>query len=166
MIARPSTTSACPRTRTGRAIKLRSIGDTGALLARSSLRAEYRYYWDTWDIRAHTAEIAASRYLGERWLLDATLRAYRQGKALFYSDNASAETVYVSRNRQLATFSSRSAGARLSYAWPGQPAGVDLRLSASYELKRFSFADFTDLRTGLPYRHQAKVLQLMATGTF
>jgi hypothetical protein len=50
-----------PRTRSSRALKLRSITDTHALVADSSLRAEYRYYWDNWDIRAHTTEVGASK---------------------------------------------------------------------------------------------------------
>ena len=155
-----------PRTRTGRALKLRSISDTGALVSRSSFRAEYRYYWDTWDIRAHTTELGASRYIGDRLLVDATLRFYSQGRALFYSDNASSETLYISRNRQLAAFTSNSFGARVTYTWPGLPAGYGLKLSASYELKQFKFSNFTDLRTGAPYQHKANVLQLAASGTF
>jgi hypothetical protein len=155
-----------PRTRTGRAVKLRSIDDTGSLVSRSSLRVEYRYYWDTWDIRAHTAEVGASRYVGERFLVDAAARYYKQDKALFYSDNATSETLYVSRNRQLSTFNSSSLLARLSYTWPGLPAGYDLKLVGSYEFKRFAYSDFTDLRTGLPYQHNANVFQLMANGTF
>ena len=43
-----------PRTRSSRAIKLRAIGDLGA---RNVVRAEYRYFWDTWDIKAHTVEV-------------------------------------------------------------------------------------------------------------
>ena len=56
-----------PRTRSGRAVKFRSINDLGA---RSSLRLEYRYYTDTWDIKAHTAEIGSSRYFGDAWLTE------------------------------------------------------------------------------------------------
>jgi hypothetical protein len=155
-----------PRTRTSRAIKVRSISDTGGLLARSSLRAEYRYYWDTWDIGAHTAELAASRYVGDRFLVDAALRLYKQDKALFYSDNATSETLYVSRNRQLSTFNSNSFAARVTYTWPGLPAGYDLKLIGSYEYKRFAYADFTDLRNGLPYQHNANIVQLVVSGTF
>jgi Protein of unknown function (DUF3570) len=155
-----------PRTRTGRAVKLRSISDIGTVLARSSLRAEYRYYWDTWDIGAHTAEVAASRHLGDRFLVDAALRLYKQDKALFYSDNATSETLYVSRNRQLSTFNSNSFAARVTYTWPGLPAGYDLKLIGSYEYKRFDYADFTDLRNGLPYQHNANIVQLVVSGTF
>jgi hypothetical protein len=155
-----------PRTRTSRAVKLRSAGDTGALVARSALYAEYRYYWDTWDIRAHTTEFGASKYVGESFLVDASLRLYAQDKALFYSDNAQAETRYVSRNRQLSTFDSTAFAARVSYAWPGQPLGLALKLTAAYELKRFRFKDFTDLRSGAPYRYDAHVLQMFVSATF
>jgi hypothetical protein len=108
-----------PRTRTSRALKLRSLHDTHALWAGSSLRAEYRYYWDTWDIKAHTLEFGLSKYVAERWLVDASLRSYSQGAALFYSDNATSETLYVSRNRQLSAFRSTSVALRGSYTWPG-----------------------------------------------
>jgi hypothetical protein len=155
-----------PRTRTSRAVKLRTAGDTGALLARSALYAEYRYYWDTWDLRAHTAELGASKYVGESFLVDASLRLYAQDKALFYSDDAQVETRYVSRNRQLSTFDSTAFALRATYAWPGQPAGMALKLTAGYELKRFRFKDFTDLRSGAPYRYDANVLQMTVNATF
>jgi hypothetical protein len=155
-----------PRTRSSRAVKLGTILDTGAWVARSSVRAEARAYWDNWSIKARTAEFGASKYVGERWLVDGTLRLYSQGAALFYSDNATGETQYVSRNRQLSRFDSTSVGARLTYAWPGLAPGRVLKLSASYERKSFHFKDFTDLRTGLPYAYDANVLQLLATASF
>jgi hypothetical protein len=155
-----------PRTRTGRAVKLRSITDTAALLPRSSVRVEYRYYWDTWAIKAHTFELGGSHYIGESFELDVWLRSYSQTKALFYSDNAQSETLYLSRNRQLGTFGSTSLGARLAYAWGGAPKGWDIKFNALYEFKQFRYKDFTDLRTGNLYRHNANILQLFATAGF
>ena len=155
-----------PRTRTGRAVKLRSIADTGAWVARSSFRAEYRYYWDTWDIKAHTFELGGSKYLGQSFLIDASVRSYSQGKALFYSDNAQAETLYISRNRQLSTFRSTSLSARISYTLAGMPAGYDVKLTGAYELKHFRFNDFTDLRSGALYSHNANVVQVYVSANF
>lgn len=155
-----------PRTRSSRAVKLRTLYDSGAVVAGSSVRAEFRRYWDNWDIKATTTEFGFAKYLGERFLLDATMRFYAQDKALFYSDNAQVETVYVSRNRQLSTFKSTSFGARLSYTWPNLPAGWDVKLLGAYERKRFRFDDFTDLRTGAAYSYDANVLQLMVTANF
>jgi hypothetical protein len=155
-----------PRTRTGRALKLRSITDTGSLLPRSSLRVEYRRYWDTWAIKANTFEVGGSQYLGESFLLDLSLRQYTQGKALFYSDNADSQRVFLSRNRQLSTFSSTSAAAHLAWTWPGAPKGWDIKFNGGYEFKQFRFKDFTDLRSGNLYRHNAHVLQLYVTAGF
>ncbi len=155
-----------PRTRSSRAIKLRTIYDTSTLVPRSSIRAEYRPYWDTWDIKAKTTEFGVAKYFGDSFLFDASLRLYTQTKALFYSDNATAETQYISRNRQLSTFKSTAFGAKLSYTWPGLPRGYDLKLIGAYERKAFRFSDFTDLRTGNNYKYNADVLQLMASATF
>ena len=155
-----------PRTRTGRAVKVRSITDTGAWVDRSSFRAEYRYYWDTWDIRAQTFELGGSKYLGQSFLLDASLRIYSQTHALFYSDNAQSETLYISRNRQLSAFKSTALSAKLSYTLPRMPTGYDVKLTGAYEIKRFRFNDFTDLRTGGLYSYNANVVQVYVSANF
>jgi len=152
-----------PRTRSARAVKFRLIGDLGT---RDAVHADYRYFWDTWDIKAHTAELGYSRYFGEQWLADTSLRFYRQDKALFYSDNATTETTYISRNRQLSTFNSIGLGAKVAYKL-GRVAGTSvLKLNAAYEYTRFKFSDFTDIRSGEPYAYNANVLQVYLTATF
>ncbi|MBC7917841.1 MAG: DUF3570 domain-containing protein [Rhodoferax sp.] len=152
-----------PRTRSGRALKFRLIGD---LNARDALHLDYRYYWDTWDIKANTAEAGYSRHFGEQWLADASLRYYAQTKALFYSDNASTETTYISRNRQLSTFNSVGLGAKVAYTWRRAPGKFDIKLNAALETTRFQFSDFTDIRTGELYAYQANVLQLYLSANF
>ena len=153
-----------PRTRSSRAIKLRSIT---SIDDRSSLRAEYRYFWDTWDIKSHTAEFGGSRYFrGTTWLADAYLRLYSQSAALFYSDNASTETTYLTRNRQLSAFNSTGVGGRVTYAVASLPARYDVKVIGAYEFKHFDFKEFTDLRNGQPYAHNAHVLQFLVSATF
>jgi hypothetical protein len=152
-----------PRTRSSRALKFRVIGDLGS---RNAVHAEYRYFWDTWAIKAHTGEVGYSRYFGDLWLADAFLRFYSQKHALFYSDNAPAETTYVSRNRQLSTFNSLGLGAKLSYTWKRVPGQYEIKANGAYELVRFRFKDFTDIRTGSPYSFDANVLQLYVSATF
>ena len=95
-----------------------------------------------------------------------SVRSYAQDKALFYSDDAQAETLYVSRNRQLSTFRSTSLAAKLSYTWPGLPAGYDVKLTGAYELKQFRFSDFTDSRTKAPYTYNANIVQVYVSATF
>ena len=130
------------------------------------MRAEYRYFWDNWDIHAHTAEVGHSRYLnmanGEKLLLDGFVRYYTQGAALFYSDNAGSETEFVSRNRQLSSFRSLGVGARLTYTLAQVPGRYEVKANGAYEFKRFDYKDFTDLRTGSPFAFDAHLLQQLA----
>lgn len=155
-----------PRSRTGRALKFRVQGDIGNAEVRDAVHADYRFYSDNWAIRAHTLEGGYSRYFGPRWLADAFVRFNRQGSALFYSDNATAETLYVSRNRQLSAFSSTSLGAKARYAVGGATQAWNLQLGGSLEWVHFAYSDFTDLRTGRPYAFNGLLLQLQATGSF
>ena len=152
-----------PRTRSARAIKFRLLGD---LNARDALHLDYRYFWDTWEVRAHTAEAGYSRHFGDQWLADASLRYYTQTKALFYSDNASTATTYVSRNRQLSTFNSVGLGAKVAYTWRRAPGQFDIKLNAALETTRFQFSDFTDIRTGELYAYNANILQLYLSANF
>ena len=152
-----------PRTRTSRAVKFRVVGDLGS---RDAMHADYRYFWDTWAIKAHTLEAGYSRYFGEQWLTDAFVRLYTQSHALFYSDNANEQTTYVSRNRQLSTFNSLGLGAKLSYTWKKVPGQYEIKANGAYELVRFKYKDFTDVRTGSPYGFTANVLQLFVSATF
>lgn len=160
-----------PRTRSSRAIKIGTVGrvgwfDDGSGAPRDAFHADYRYFWDTWDIRAHTAEVGYSRYIGNSFLADGFVRYYKQNKALFYSDNAVADTTYLSRNRQLATFNNLTVGGKLSYDWKSQPGVYDLKANLGLELLNVNYSDYTDVRTGRPYHLRAAVLQLFLTSTF
>lgn len=152
-----------PRTRSSRAIKLRAVGDLGS---RNAMRAEYRYFWDTWAIKAHTAELGYSRYFGDLWLADAYARLHTQKKALFYSDNAGAETLYVTRNRQLGTFNSTALGAKLSYVWKRVPGRYEIKANGAWEMVQYKYKDYTDIRSGSLYSLNANVVQLYLTATY
>jgi len=151
-----------PRTRSSRAVRM---GATGTLAPGSAVHASYRYFWDNWAIKAHTLEGGYSRYFGDKILADLTARVHSQTKALFYSDNAVTDTVYLSRNRQLSTFTNLGLGAKLTYT-AGKVGEYDVKLSAAYELLHFKYSDFTDIRTGKAYALNAHVLQLFASATF
>lgn len=152
-----------PRTRSSRSIKLSTVAE---VRPRTSVHAEYRYFYDTWDIKAHTIELGASGYVGESFLIDAYVRHYKQSHALFYSDNAMVETTYVSRNRQLSTFNSLAPGARVTYVYKQVPGQYEIKGHLNYEYVQYKFSDFTDIRTGAPYSHNAHVLQFLVTATF
>lgn len=152
-----------PRTRSSRSVQLRTIAEVAP---GNALRFDYRYFWDTWAIKAHTTELRYSRNFGDPWLVDWYGRYYTQSKALFYADNATADTTYVSRNRQLSTFKTLAIGAKMAYTVKQVPGQYEIKLNAAYEHVRFKYSDFTDIRDGKPYEHDAKVFQLFVSGTF
>jgi len=152
-----------PRTRSSRAAKFRVLGE---VTPGHAVRGEYRYFRDNWGIKAHTGEFGYSRQFGDPWLVDWYGRYYTQDKAIFYSDNATSVTTYVSRNRQLSTFKSLSLGAKMAYTAKRVPGSYEIKLNAAFERVRFKFADFTDIRSGKPYEHDANVLQLFVSAIF
>ena len=159
-----------PGTRSSRSFKLRAlgaVGDTG------SVRGEFRYFWDNWGLQASTVEVGGARRWNTGgagwaggWLFDGALRLHSQNSALFYSDNATSETTYLTRNRQLSAFRSWGALAKASRTLDARWGNAAWQLTGSYEFKRFDFSDFTDLRTGDAYAHDAHVLHLHLSASF
>jgi Protein of unknown function (DUF3570) len=152
-----------PRTRTSRTLQFRLVGEVATGW---SVRGEYRYFWDTWDIAAHTFGLGASHRFGERWLVDAYARGYRQDGALFYSNNATSETAYVTRNRQLSTYDSLTFGTKVTYELMRSPGRYELFLNGALEYWKTDYSDFTDLRSGSLYSYNATVAQIFVTLLF
>jgi len=152
-----------PSTRSSRAAQLRVVGSVGA---KGAVRAEYRYFWDTWDIHANTTELGYSQYAGSRWLLDAYARYYSQGHALFYSNDFTSEMQYMSRNRQLSTFNDVGLGVKASYTALHEAGRYDVKVGLDFERLSFHYNDFTDIRTGQLYSFNASVLELFVSALF
>ena len=152
-----------PRTRSSRALMLRVIGEVAPGM---SVRGSYRYFWDTWDIKAHTFDLGVTRRFGEKWLGDAYVRGYSQDGAVFYSDNATAETLYLTRNRQLSDFRNAAIGVKATYTWARVPGKYEVRLNGALEFIKTDFSDFTDVRTGSLYSYNATVGQVFVTVNF
>lgn len=152
-----------PDTRTSRAVALRAIGTVGE---NGAVRGMYRYFWDTWGIRAQTVEAGYSQYVASRWLVDGYLRYYKQQHAVFYSDDFTTEMTYMSRNRQLSTFDDVGLGVKGTYSAWKVPGGYEIKCSAALERLQFHYNDFTDIRTGKLYSFGADVVELNVIATF
>lgn len=50
----------------------------------ASIRADYRFYYDNWDLPANTLELSFYKTLSEHFMLDLFTRGYQQGAAWFY----------------------------------------------------------------------------------
>jgi hypothetical protein len=92
-----------PRARDSYAVAfgvVKGVGsEDGRLKGSGYLR--YRYFWDTWDIRAQTLELGYGSRVNERWLVEPRFRHYRQSAASFYADNFTTQMVYMARDREL-----------------------------------------------------------------
>ena len=101
-----------PDTRTGQAYSIKGIK---YWQHRASTSLGYRFYRDTWDIRAHTVDLNYSQYIGNQWVVDVYGRYYTQDKADFYSDNFTTALRYMARDKELSSFDSFVIGGRLRY---------------------------------------------------
>jgi len=84
---------------------------------RAALTGNYRYFSDTWGIRAHTAELSYTHPAWKHWIFDGMVRFYTQNAASFYSDlfpRADFQN-FEARDRELAAFNSYTVGAGASY---------------------------------------------------
>jgi len=136
-----------PNTRTSNAASIRTLY---YLPWRASVFGEYRFYDDTWDIRAHNIELGYTHTLWDRWVLEAKYRYYTQDKAEFYSDLFSGPDVqnFMGRDKELSNFDSHTIGLGLSYdfihdGWSYIDRGS---INLQWEHIWFNYDDFRDIR--------------------
>lgn len=153
-----------PRSRESRAVALRTIK---YLMPQSSVRFEYRYFSDTWDITADTVEAGYSRNVSDTWLMELRYRYYSQNRASFYSDNFTQLQNFMARDKELSTFKSHAVGGKLTYTFQDRPAFVHKStFNVAYDHVKFEYDDFTDTRTQAPYAFNANVIQLFLSAWF
>jgi hypothetical protein len=158
-----------PRTRDSHAVAVgivRGLGSNDGRL-NSSTRLRYRYFWDTWNIHAQTVDLGHGSRLGERWLVEPHYRYYKQSAASFYANDFTTQMAFMARDRELSNFSSNALGAKASYQLFDQRFNLSrVTLNFDYEFIRYTYNNFTDVRTGRSYAYQANVFQLFLSGWF
>ena len=149
-----------PETRTSEAYSFRSLTYFDW---RGSLRFDYRFYTDTWGIESNTFEVGVSKYLGEKNIIEFGVRFYSQNKASFFSDNFSAEMVYMARDKELSTFTDTTLKAKYSYHMFENDSGFFSKgiFTTSLSYIRFEYDDFTNYQTGAAYSYNAFVAQIL-----
>lgn len=103
--------------------------------ARGALGVLGRFYYDTWGIKAGTAEISWEQWLVAQLLLRVRGRFYQQGRAVFYRDageTLSYESVgpvgqYFTGDRELSPFRDYLAGVKLAWVRNADERGKVLR---------------------------------------
>ena len=137
-----------PRTRTGNALSLRA---RYFLPYRAAIQGEYRFYTDTWDILAHTAEVSYTHPLDDEWTFDVRYRFYTQDAAEFYSDlfPRSDFQNFLARDKELSTMTSHTLGFGVAYEFKSPRMSFLSRssLNLRYDRMRFEYDDFRDIST-------------------
>jgi hypothetical protein len=136
-----------PHTRTGGAFSAQA---KYYLRWRAALDGNYRYYTDTWGIKAQSGQLGYTLPVFRRWTFDAHARYYRQTRANFYADlfpYADAQN-FMARDRELATFKSLGLGVGASWEFRPQKKGVLQRgsLNFRFDRLRYKYDDYRDLR--------------------
>jgi len=149
-----------PSTRTSEAYSLRSLTYFDW---RGSIKFDYRFFTDTWGIQGDTIELGVNKYLGEKNILEVSYRLYSQNKASFYSDNFSAEMVYMARDKELSTFNDTTIKAKYTYHMFEKDSGFFSKgtVSGSVALIEFEYDDYTHYQTGENYSYTATVAQIL-----
>jgi Protein of unknown function (DUF3570) len=117
---------------------------------RAAVTGSYRYFSDTWGIRAHTAELGYTHPAFKRWIFDGTVRFYTQNAASFYSDlfpRANSQN-FMARDRELAAFNSYTAGIGAAYDFPIPRNRWINRSSVTVRLDHL-LIDYKDFRNAL-----------------
>jgi hypothetical protein len=118
---------------------------------RAAITAGYRYYTDTWGIRADTAELGYIQpWKSSPLQFEASYRYYQQGHADFYSDLFPTRDFqnFMGRDKELATFDSQTIhlGATYEFARNGWSFIKKGSLNLFVDHMMFNFDDFRDAR--------------------
>jgi hypothetical protein len=135
-----------PETRTSYSLATRVLY---YLPYRASIRAEYRYFGDTWGIDSSTYELAYVHALNPRWTLEGRARYYDQDQADFYSDLFAFENsqTHLARDKEMSAFSGITLGGGLVYEWKQTSLPGISRLQASLlvDWLDFEYDNFRDV---------------------
>lgn len=144
-----------PETRTTNAA---SIGLRYFLPFRAAVFGSYRYFTDSWGIKADTFEIGYVHPIGDNWTLETNFRYYTQTQATFYKDlfpqinnPIDGPANIYGRDKEISTFTDYNLGIGISYEFESESLWLFERGSANffYTYMSFDYANFTDLRVNV-----------------
>lgn len=140
-----------PRTRTSNAAALNA---KYFLPYRAAVQAGYRFFTDTWGIKANTFNVGYTHPLGATpWVFEISYRFYDQGAADFYDDlfDRADQQNFMARDKELSTFTSQTLRIGASYELARNGWGFIKKASANvyYDRIEFDYEDYRDARYSL-----------------
>ena len=115
------------RNRHAFAVRLRQ-----ALPADTYLEADYRHYFDDWQVRSNALAVGISHHLSPQWLLYGSYRRYDQTGAYFYQPQYAGIPTYYTADFRLEPFASNNYTGKIVFTPAGKmwwmPDGTGLTL--------------------------------------
>jgi hypothetical protein len=160
-----------PRLRTHQTVQTRWNHHVDSL--GSTERLAYRYFQDSWGIRAHTFDLEHVHPLGEQWKATAALRYHSQNAARFYIEsdgsavgpfgpNIPQGAAYYALDQRLSAYCAVTYGLKLTHQWDANTV-IDFKLE-NYEQRGSWALGTTGSANLLPFK--ARSLQWGLTRWF
>ena len=127
-----------PEVRTSDALAIRA---NYYLPYRAALHTEYKYYTDTWGIKANSFKVGYVHPFNESWTFDVTYRYYQQDQADFYKDiyaQNEDNLLYYGRDKELSAFTSQGYGFGVNFEFLQRGWWQIDKASASFAYERIS----------------------------
>ncbi len=114
----------------------------------TAIKTQYRYFSDTWDVKANDFRLSATKSYKTNWIIEGWVRYYGQSSASFYQDQFTSVFNYRSRDKELSDFDSYSLGSGFEYLlqdteWLEKPS-----LAFGAEWIRYQYNDFYQYENG------------------
>lgn len=140
-------TQVYPNTRTSTAVEGRL---KYYLPYRAAASLSYRYFTDTWGIRANTIELGYTQPVANKFIFEGRLRHYSQHSATFYSDlfPFAGSQNFEARDQNLAAQTNNSIGAKMTWAFAPEGFLIFKRATATFDVSRiqFKYKDFRNIK--------------------
>src|ERR1700733_9076885 len=136
-----------PNTHTSTAVETRA---KYYLPYRAAASVSYRYFSDTWGIRANTIELDYTQPVSNKWIFEGRVRHYSQNAATFYSDlfPFAGSQNFEARDQNLAASTNNTFDGKVTYAFAPQGFLIFKRATASFDVTRitFKYSDFRNIK--------------------
>src|SRR3984957_4168578 len=136
-----------PNTHTSTAVETRA---KYYLPYRAAASVSYRYFTDTWGVRANTIEVGYTQPVSNKFIFEGRLRHYSQNHATFYSDLfpfANSQN-FEARDQNLAASTNNTIDAKMTWAFAPEGFLIFKRATTTFDVSRiqFKYSDFRNIR--------------------
>jgi Protein of unknown function (DUF3570) len=140
-------TQVYPNTHTSTAVETRA---KYYLPYRAAASVSYRYFNDTWGVRANTIELDYIQPVSNKFIFEGRVRHYSQNHASFYSDifpQANYQN-FEARDQNLAASTNNTFDGKMTWAFAPQGFLVFKRATVSFDVTRiqFKYSDFHNIK--------------------